>query len=165
VHPVAVVESEYSLWERHVEAEILPQARQLGTGLIAHSPLGKGFLAGELTSSGQFGPGDHRRHHPRLQGDNLLHNRVLVEEAATVAAACGLTTSQVALAWLLGRGPDIVPIPGSRRLEHIAENLAAVDVRLAPDVVERLTAIFAPERVSGSRHPAHRAAAGVARDG
>ncbi|MEO3778531.1 aldo/keto reductase [Micromonospora sp. B11E3] len=156
VHPVAAVESEYSLWERHLEAEILPAARDLGVVLIAHSPLGKGFLAGELRAPEELGEGDHRRNHPRLQGTNFRHNRAMVDEASGLAAELGVSPARLSLAWLLGRGPDVVPIPGSRRVEHLRDNAAATELTLTAEQQARLDGIFAPDRVAGSRHPAHR---------
>ncbi|WP_370942160.1 aldo/keto reductase [Amycolatopsis sp. cg5] len=165
VHPIAAVESEYSLWERHVESEILPAARELGTGLVAHSPLGKGFLAGLLSSADQLGETDHRRNHPRFQGENFRDNRALLSEAAKIAAGLGITLGRLALAWLLSRGDDIVPIPGSRRITHIDDNTAAVRTRLTPSQILALDEIFAAGRVSGDRHPAHRKLAGADRDG
>ncbi|RKT55534.1 aldo/keto reductase [Saccharothrix australiensis] len=162
---IAALESEYSLWERHVEAEILPTARELGIGLVAHTPLGKGFLTGAHRSPGDLGERDHRRNHPRFREGNFERNRELVEEAAAIAARTGMTPAQLALAWLLSAGPDVVPIPGSRRPEHLRENVRAAALRLDAADRARLAEVFAPERVAGERHPAHRRVAGVAEDG
>ncbi|MFJ9109804.1 aldo/keto reductase [Streptomyces sp. NPDC102283] len=165
VHPVTALESEYSLWERHVEDDILPTARELGVGLLAHTPLGKGFLTGTLHSPVELGERDHRRNHPRWQGENFLRNREMVDEAADIATELGVSRARLALAWLLARGDDIVPIPGSRRHAHLTDNAAATGLVLSPDQVARLEGIFRPERVSGARHPAHREQAGADRDG
>ncbi|MER7815528.1 aldo/keto reductase [Streptomyces sp. NPDC096153] len=165
VHPVTALESEYSLWERHIEDDILPAARELGVGLLAHTPLGKGFLTGALRGPGELGERDHRRNHPRWQGDNFRHNRAMVDEAAETAAELGVSRARLALAWLLSRGEDIVPIPGSRRPAHLADNAAAAELRLSVEQTARLEGIFRPGRVAGSRHPAHRKQAGADRDG
>ncbi len=157
VHPVTALESEYSLWERGVEAEILPTARELGVGFVAHTPLGKGFLSGDLHSPDEFADGDYRRNHPRLQGDNFRHNRRLLARIEAISARERRTPSQLALAWLLARGADVVPIPGSRRVEHIEENVAATTVRLSAGDEAALAEVFAAGRVRGSRHPARRA--------
>ncbi|WP_433226625.1 aldo/keto reductase [Microtetraspora malaysiensis] len=165
VQPISVLESEYSLWERHIEAEILPAARDLGVGLVAHSPLGKGFLTGTLPSPEHFGEGDHRRNHPRLQGENFRHNQRMVTQAQPIAQELGVPLSRLALAWLLSRGDDVVPIPGSRSLEHLHSNITAIGIRLTERHIRLLEEIFQPDRVAGSRHPAHRRAAGVDKDG
>ncbi|MER6775164.1 aldo/keto reductase [Streptomyces bacillaris] len=165
VHPIIALESEYSLWERHVEAEILPAARESGTTLIAHSPLGKGFLTGLLENPDDLGEGDHRRNHPRLQSGNFQHNRRMVDEAQEVATELGVSPARLALAWLLARGKDIVPIPGSRRGSHMEDNIAAVRLALSEEHTARLDRIFRPGRVAGSRHPGHRRTAGADRDG
>ncbi|KAB8178274.1 aldo/keto reductase [Microbispora catharanthi] len=165
VQPISVLESEYSLWERHIEAEILPAARDLGVGLVAHSPLGKGFLTGTLPSPEHFGDGDQRRNHPRLQGDNFRHNQRMVAQARPIAQELGVPLSRLALAWLLSRGDDVVPIPGSRSLGHLHSNVAAAEIRLTERHIRLLEEIFQPGRVAGSRHPAHRRAAGVDKDG
>lgn len=165
VHPVTVLESEYSLWERHVEDDILPVARELGVGVLAHTPLGKGFLTGALSSPDELEERDHRRNHPRWQGDNFRRNREMVDEAAELAAQLGVGRARLALAWLLARGDDIVPIPGSRRHAHLADNAAASELVLSPGQIAHLDGIFRPRRVAGARHPAHRKQAGADRDG
>lgn len=156
IHPISALETEYSLWERHVEYAVLPEARALGIALVAHTPLGKGFLAGRVRTSGDLGPRDHRRNHPRFQDGNLRRNRLLTIDAERLAAAAGATTAQLALAWLLARGPDIVPIPGSRRTAHIDENIAATGLRLSPADLAALDGVFAPGRVWGGRQPLNR---------
>ncbi|WP_035279731.1 aldo/keto reductase [Actinokineospora spheciospongiae] len=152
VHPITAVESEYSLWERGVREEVLPALRELGIGFVAHTPLGKGFLSAALRSPADFAEGDHRRNHPRLRGENFHHNRALLAPLEAIAAREGRSPSQIALAWLLAQGEDVVPIPGSRRAEHVEENAAATGIRLSPADVAQLAVAFAAERVRGSRH-------------
>ncbi|MEV4921991.1 aldo/keto reductase [Streptomyces roseoverticillatus] len=156
VHPLTAVESEYSLWERHVEDDILPTVRELGIGFTAHTPLGKGFLAGALVTTDQLGPGDHRRNHPRFQGENFRRNRRLIAEAEEASAETGLPLATLALAWLLSRGPEIVPIPGTRRRTHLEANAAAADHLITPEQADRLAALVPPALVSGSRQPVRR---------
>jgi aryl-alcohol dehydrogenase-like predicted oxidoreductase len=158
VHPITVLESEYSLWERRVETEILPVLRELGIGFVAHTPLGKGMLAGAVGGDSVLGPGDIRRNHPRFQGENLRRNAELAAGMAETAARLGLSLPQLALAWLLARGEDVVPIPGTRSAGHLAANLAAADAALSAADVEHLSTLIAPERVAGAGGPAHRAA-------
>lgn len=165
VAPITALESEYSLWERHIETEILPTARQLGIGLVAHTPLGKGFLTGTHHSPGEFGAGDMRRNHPRFQDGHFQRNQVLVHEARGIAERLGVSLARLALAWLLSRASEVVPIPGSRREEQLRDNAAAADLELSTADQELLASVFAAERVSGERHPAHRRRAGVAREG
>jgi aryl-alcohol dehydrogenase-like predicted oxidoreductase len=153
-HPVAVLQTEYSLWERGVEAEILPTARELGVGFVASSPLGRGFLAGALSSPDDLAQGDGRRGFPRWQGGDFAHNRELVRGAAALAAEIGATPPQVALAWLLARGADVVPIPGTRSPERAAENLAAADLRLTEAQAAELDRLFPPGAAAGDRYPA-----------
>ena len=130
VHPITALQTEYSLWTRDVEAEILPTVRELGIGFVAYSPLGRGFLTGRFTSSDDFGDGDFRSHHPRFQGDNLAANLALVERVKDLAGRKGATPGQVALAWVLAQGDDIVPIPGTKRRAYLEENLGAPGVVL-----------------------------------
>jgi aryl-alcohol dehydrogenase-like predicted oxidoreductase len=130
VHPITAVQTEYSLWSRDPEDELLPTLRELGIGFVAYSPLGRGFLTGEITSVDDLAPDDFRRHVPRFQGENFQRNLNLVQEVRELAAAKGCTPGQLAIAWLLAQGPDIVPIPGTKRLRYLEENLAAVDVQL-----------------------------------
>ncbi|MEV0275038.1 aldo/keto reductase [Streptomyces sp. NPDC050610] len=155
-HPVTALQSEYSLWERHVEAEILPAARELGIGFVAHTPLGKGLLTRALAEPDQLRPGDIRLNHPRFQGESFRHNVQLAAELDAVVADTGLGAAQLALGWLLARGNDIVPIPGTRSGAHLAANLSAADVRLSAELVERLSTLVPPERVTGPRTPVRR---------
>lgn len=153
VHPITAVQSEYSLWTRDVEDEVLPTLRELGIGLVAYSPLGRGFLTGAITSPDDLAENDWRRGNPRFQGENFAKNLQLVAEVEKVAADKGVTAAQLALAWVLAQGDDIVPIPGTTRPGRIAENLAAIDVELTADDLARLDAI-APKGVAvGDRYP------------
>lgn len=151
VHPIAAVQSEYSLWNRDPEALLLPVMRELGVALVAFSPLGRGFLAGALAGGGALDEDDMRRRLPRFQGDNLARNRPIAERVAEVATRHGATAAQVALAWVLGRGDDVIPIPGTRRRENLESNVAAAALRLDPEDLARLDDPgLAP---SGDRYP------------
>jgi aryl-alcohol dehydrogenase-like predicted oxidoreductase len=149
VHPVAAVQSEYSLWTRDPEAEVLPVLRELGIGLVPYAPLGHGFLTGNIRSLDGLDAGDWRRTNPRFTGGNLERNLHIADEVAAVAAEVGATPAQVALAWLLAQGDDIAPIPGTTRISRVEENTAAVDVHLTDDQVARLDALRPP---AGERH-------------
>lgn len=131
VHPVTAVQTEYSLWTRDVEADILPACRELGIGFVAYSPLGRGFLTGRFQAGSQFEDGDFRAGLPRFAPDNARTNKALVDVVSDIARAKGCTPAQVALAWLLGKGDDIVPIPGTKRLKYLEENTAAASMRLS----------------------------------
>jgi aryl-alcohol dehydrogenase-like predicted oxidoreductase len=138
VHPITAVQTEYSLWTRDVEEEILPTLEELGIALVAYSPLGRGFLSGRFSSPEELDEGDFRRYGPRFTGENLLENRKLAERVRELAAEKGLTPGQLALAWVLHRGEHIVPIPGTKRISYLEENLAAADVQLSDEDVERI---------------------------
>jgi aryl-alcohol dehydrogenase-like predicted oxidoreductase len=153
VHPLTALQSEYSLWERGVEEKILPVLRELGIGLVPYSPIGRGFLTGAFQSPEQLAGDDWRRDNPRFQGENFKRNLRLVEEVQRIAAAAGVTAAQVALAWLLGQGEDIVPIPGTKRIKYLEENAAAADLRLDPSLWSRLDAVLAGFQTSGARYP------------
>ena len=133
IHPIAAVQMEYSLWTRDAEAEILPVCRELGIGLVAYSPLGRGFLTGRYDTPERLAASDVRRTMPRFIGDNLERNRAIAAQVTAIAATVGATPAQVALRWLLDRGADVVPIPGTRRPERLAENVAALAVRMPAD--------------------------------
>jgi aryl-alcohol dehydrogenase-like predicted oxidoreductase len=150
VHPVTAVQSEYSLWTRDPEAEVLPVLRELGIGFVAYSPLGRGFLTGAIRSLDVLDADDFRRHNPRFAGENLEQNIGIVEHVDRVAAEVGATPAQVALAWLLAQGDDIVPIPGTKRVERLEENVAAAAVTLTPEQLDDLGSIGAPV---GDRYP------------
>ncbi|MFD6443904.1 aldo/keto reductase [Promicromonospora sp. NPDC060204] len=149
VHPVAAVQSEYSLWTRDPEAEVLPVLRELGIGLVPYSPLGHGFLTGNIRSLEGLDPDDWRRTNPRFTGGNLERNLRILDEVRAVATEAGATPAQIALAWLLAQGEDINPIPGTRRVERLEENIAADRIRLTPDQIGRLNNLTP---ASGDRH-------------
>jgi aryl-alcohol dehydrogenase-like predicted oxidoreductase len=152
VHPITALQTEYSLWTRDPEPEVLPTCRELGIGFVAYSPLGRGFLTGAIKSPDDFDVDDTRRFHPRFQGENFARNLKLVEKVKQLAAEAGVTASQLALAWLLAQGEDIVPIPGTKRRKYLEENVAAVDLALAPELVLELQAIFPPDAAAGERY-------------
>jgi aryl-alcohol dehydrogenase-like predicted oxidoreductase len=151
VHPIAAVQSEYSLWTRDVEAEILPTLNELGIALVAYSPLGRGFLSGRFTSPEQLEEGDYRRHGPRFNGENLKQNLELAARVRELAAEREITPGQLAIAWVLHRGERIVPIPGTKRVAYLEENLAAADVRLSDAEVEQIADAVPP--AAGTRYP------------
>ncbi len=153
VHPITALQTEYSLWSRDPEDEILPTVRELGIGFVAYSPLGRGFLTGRFRSIDDLPPEDYRRHSPRFQGENFAKNLELVKRIERMAAAKGVTPSQLALCWLLTRGEDIVPIPGTRSIERLEENARAVDIALSPEELAEIDEI-APKGVAvGDRYP------------
>jgi aryl-alcohol dehydrogenase-like predicted oxidoreductase len=151
VHPIAALQTEYSLWSRDPEDEILPTVRELGIGFVAYSPLGRGFLSGQIRSLDDLAPDDYRRHSPRFQGENFERNLQLVQRVEELARDKGVTAGQLALAWVLHQGEDIVPIPGTKRRAYLEENAAAVDVQLTADEL-RTIAEALPE-VAGTRYP------------
>ena len=141
VHPITAVQSEYSLWSRDIEAEVLPTLRELGIGLVAYSPIGRGFLAGRFTNPEQeLDEGDFRRSNPRFTGENLARNQLLAAKIRELAEEKGVTSGQLALAWVLAQGEDIVPIPGTKRVSYLEENWAARDVELTDADLERIDA-------------------------
>lgn len=154
VHPIAAVQSEYSLWTRDPEGPggVLETCRDLGVGFVPYSPLGRGFLTGQIRSPEDFAPDDYRRHSPRFQGENFGRNLDLVREVERLAAGKGCTPSQLALAWVLAQGDDLVPIPGTKRVKYLEENLGALDVILTPDDLARIDAIFPAGAASGERY-------------
>jgi aryl-alcohol dehydrogenase-like predicted oxidoreductase len=152
VHPVSALQSEYSLWERNLEPEIIPLLRELGIGLVPFCPLGRGFLTGEVKRAEDYPEGDFRRTDPRYQGENFDANMRAAHAVREVARAKGAKPGQVALAWLLQRGDDIVPIPGTKRRHYLEENVAAATVRLAPADIDALDAALEPTRISGKRY-------------
>jgi aryl-alcohol dehydrogenase-like predicted oxidoreductase len=158
-HPITAVQTELSLWSRDAEAEVLPTVRELGIGYVAYSPLGRGFLTGQIQSPSDFAPDDTRSRHPRFTGDNFDKNIALVREVGAMAEEKGCTTAQLALAWVLAQGEDIVPIPGTKRIRYLDENIAALDIRLTSEDVERLDAILPPGAAAGERYHAQGMAA------
>src|SRR5688500_4435423 len=153
VHPIAALQTEYSLWTRDVEAEILPACRELGIGFVPYSPLGRGFLTGAIQGSGELAANDWRRTNPRFQEGNAEQNRALVEAVTELAQARGCTPAQLALAWLLAQGPDIVPIPGTRRISRLDENAGAAHIQLGDAELQRIAAVLASHAVAGTRYP------------
>lgn len=151
-HPITALQTEYSLWTRDVEAEILPACRRLGIGFVPYSPLGRGFLSGTLRSPEDLAPDDFRRSNPRFMGDNFAKNLALVEQVEKLAQAKGVTPSQLALAWVLAQGDDIVPIPGTKRRRYLEENIAALDVQLTPEELAAIEAIFPFAAAAGDRY-------------
>jgi aryl-alcohol dehydrogenase-like predicted oxidoreductase len=140
-HPITAVQTEYSLWTRELEAEILPTLRELGIGLVSYSPLGRGFLAGRFDSPEDLADDDFRRHGPRFTGANLEANRQLAARVRELADEKGVTAAQLALAWVLAQGTDVVPIPGTKRRSYVEQNAAAVDIELSDDELDRLAAL------------------------
>ncbi|HMK68167.1 MAG TPA: aldo/keto reductase, partial [Stellaceae bacterium] len=148
VHPIAVLQSEYSLWTRDIEAEVLPTCRELGIGMVPYSPLGRGFLTGKIASAQALQEGDARRAIPRFQGENFERNRALLSTIVRLAAAHEASPAQVALAWLLSRGEDIVPIPGTKDVSRLGENAGATQLQLSRDCLAELDREFLGDRVS-----------------
>jgi aryl-alcohol dehydrogenase-like predicted oxidoreductase len=158
VHPISALQSEYSLWERNLEPRIIPVLRELGIGLVPFAPLGRGFLTGVARRAEEYPEGDFRRGDPRYQGSNFDANMSAAGAVRDIASRKGLTPAQVALAWLLHKGDDIVPIPGTKRRTYLEENVKAADVRLTKDELAALDAALAPGRISGPRYaPVHQA--------
>jgi aryl-alcohol dehydrogenase-like predicted oxidoreductase len=154
VHPISVLQSEYSLWERNLEPRIIPLLRELGIGLVPFAPLGRGFLAGNVRRAEEYPEGDFRRGDPRYQGENFDANVRAASAVRDIAARRNATAGQIALAWLLHKGQDIVPIPGTKRRKYLEENVGAADVRLTRDDMAALDAALAPENVAGPRYGA-----------
>ncbi len=153
VHPISALQTEYSLWSRDPEDDVLPTVRELGIGFVAYSPLGRGFLTGRYRRFEDFEANDYRRNNPRFQGENFHKNLQLVDKVNELAQRKGATASQLALAWVMARGQDIVPIPGTKRVKYLEENVAAANVKLSADELKQLDAI-APKGVAlGTRYP------------
>lgn len=153
VHPVSVLQTEYSVFERDVEDTVLPVLRELGIGFVAYSPLGRGFLTGDVRPAEEYDEADMRRWDARWQGESYVANLAAVERLTVIAAGRGLTVTQLALAWLLGQGDDLVPIPGTRSTSRLAQNVAAADVTLTPDELAAIAAVL-PHGAFGERYPA-----------
>jgi aryl-alcohol dehydrogenase-like predicted oxidoreductase len=151
VHPITAVQTEYSLWTRDVEAEILPTLQELGIALVAYSPLGRGFLSGRFSSTDELEEGDYRRHGPRFTGANLEPNLALARRVKELANERGITPGQLALAWVLSRSPQIVPIPGTKRVSYLEENLAAADVELSEQDAQAIAEAL--PKAAGDRYP------------
>jgi aryl-alcohol dehydrogenase-like predicted oxidoreductase len=153
VHPMAALQSEYSLWTRDPEDGVLETCRELGIGFVAYSPLGRGFLTGQIRSADGFAEGDFRGHLPRFQGENLQRNLELVARVEEIAEEKGSTPGQIALAWVLSRGDDVVPIPGTKRRAYLEENAEAADIELTTEELERLEQAFPQGAAAGDRYP------------
>jgi aryl-alcohol dehydrogenase-like predicted oxidoreductase len=154
VHKIAAVQTELSLWSRDAEAEVIPTVRELGIGYVAYSPLGRGFLSGRFKSPEDFPEDDFRKFHPRFTGENFQKNLDLVREVEKMAEEKGCTTAQLALAWVLAQGEDIVPIPGTKHVRYLDENIGALDVKLTGDDLKRLDEILPPGAAAGERYHA-----------
>src|SRR4051812_8505599 len=152
VHPISALQTEYSLWSRDVEDEILPAVRELGIGFVAYSPLGRGFLTGRFKTIDDLDANDYRRHSPRFQGENFQRNLDLVERIEDLAREKGVTPSQLALAWVLHQGNDIVPIPGTKHVRYLEENAAAMDVELTDEDLARLDEVAPAGAAAGDRY-------------
>ncbi|MGB6486576.1 MAG: aldo/keto reductase [Steroidobacteraceae bacterium] len=155
VHPITALQSEYSLWERHVEDEILPTLRELGIGFVPYSPLGRGFLTGAIQDTNELSSGDSRKQrYPRFAGENFLKNQKLVANVRAIAERKGVETAQLALAWILAKGGDIVPIPGTKRRTYLEANAAAADIHLTPAEIAELEKAVPKNAVAGERYAA-----------
>jgi aryl-alcohol dehydrogenase-like predicted oxidoreductase len=153
VHPITAVQSEYSLWSRDIEDEVIPALRDLGIGLVAYSPLGRGFLSGEYKDPNDLAANDFRRSNPRFMGENFKRNLAALARLEQIASEKGVTTSQLALAWVLARGEDLVPIPGTKRRKYLEENAAAVNIRFSASELERIEAVAPKGFAAGDRYP------------
>jgi len=153
VHPISAVQSEWSLWSRDIEARVVPALRELGIGIVAYSPLGRGFLTGEIKSVDDLAPDDFRRNNPRFQGENFEKNLLLAEAVQKMARAKDVTPAQLALAWVLSRGDDVVPIPGTKRRTYLDDNAGAAGIELTPEHLKTLNAFFASDAAAGDRYP------------
>jgi aryl-alcohol dehydrogenase-like predicted oxidoreductase len=153
VHPITALQTEYSLWERHVEAEILPTVRELGIGFVPYSPLGRGFLTGAIAQKSDLDPSDFRmERYPRFSGDNFAKNQALVDRVRAIAERRGVKAGQLALAWVLAKGRDLVPIPGTKRRKYLEENAAAAEIHLTPAEVAELEAAVPQNEIAGDRY-------------
>jgi aryl-alcohol dehydrogenase-like predicted oxidoreductase len=155
VHPITALQTEYSLWTRDPEDEILPTCRELGIGFVAYSPLGRGFLTGQLKNFNDLAPDDYRRSSPRFQGENFQKNLDLVRRVEEVAREKGCKPSQLALAWVLAQGNDIVPIPGTKRRTYLEENIGALNLDLTANDLRRIDEVFPRDATAGARYPEH----------
>jgi len=155
VHPITALQTEYSLWTRDPEDEVLPTCRELGIGFVAYSPLGRGFLTGQFKSFDDLAADDYRRNSPRFQGDNFQKNLDLVRRVEEMAKQKGCKPSQLALAWVLAQGDDIVPIPGTKRRKYLEENVGALNLHLTPEDLRRVEEVFPRDATAGARYPEH----------
>jgi aryl-alcohol dehydrogenase-like predicted oxidoreductase len=155
VHPIAALQTEYSLWTRDPEDEILPTTRELGIAFVAYSPLGRGFLTGQIKRFEDFAPDDYRRNSPRFQGENFQRNLDLVARVEAIAKEKNCTPGQLALAWLLAQGQDVIPIPGTKRRKYLEENAGALNVKLSPRELKRIAEVAPHGAAAGLRYPEH----------
>jgi aryl-alcohol dehydrogenase-like predicted oxidoreductase len=153
VHPITALQTEYSLWSRDPEDEILPTVRELGIGFVAYSPIGRGFLSGRFKTIDDLEPNDYRRQSPRFQGENFERNLDVLRRIEEIARSKGVTPAQLAIAWVLAQGDDIVPIPGSKSIGHLEENIAAADIELTPDDLARIDEVAPKGVAAGDRYP------------
>jgi aryl-alcohol dehydrogenase-like predicted oxidoreductase len=153
IHPITAVQSEYSLWSREPENEVLATCKELGIAFVAYSPLGRGFLTGQITKFEDFAADDYRRHSPRFQGDNFKKNLDLVHQIEILAKEKNCTASQLALAWVIAQGDFIFPIPGTKRIKYLEENVGALKVHLSKEELEKLDAVFGKDAAFGTRYP------------
>jgi aryl-alcohol dehydrogenase-like predicted oxidoreductase len=153
IHPITAVQTEYSLWSRDPEGGILDVCRELNIGFVPYSPLGRGFLAGQIKTPADFPPGDYRLHAPRFQGENFTKNLDLVKQVVEIARAKRCTPAQLALAWVLAQGEHLVPIPGTKRRNYLDENIAATGIELTPDELAKIDAVFPQGSAAGQRYP------------
>ncbi|WP_280264915.1 aldo/keto reductase, partial [Nocardia wallacei] len=159
VHPVTALQSEWSLWTREIEAEVVPTCRELGIGIVPFSPLGRGFLTGAVTSTADLPADDMRRNLPRFADGNFDRNLAIVDALRRIADEKGVTAGQLALAWVQSRGADVVPIPGTKRRTYLEQNIAAVDIELSAEDTARIEAAAPADAVAGARYPEHLARA------
>jgi len=152
VHPIAALQTEYSLWSRDPEGELLDTVRELGIGFVAYSPLGRGFLTAKITNLDELAKDDWRRGMPRFEQENFRRNMELVEKIRAIAASNGCTPAQLALAWVMAQGDDIVPIPGTKRRQYLEENVGALDIRLTPEELTEIDSLIPPGAAAGSRY-------------
>ena len=155
IHPITALQTEYSLWTRDPEDEVLPTCRELGIGFVAYSPLGRGFLTGQFKTFDDLAADDYRRNSPRFQGDNFQKNLDLVRRVEEMAKQKGCKPSQLALAWVLAQGDDIVPIPGTKRRKYLEENVGAINIQLTPEDLRRIDEVFPRDATAGARYPEH----------
>ena len=155
VHPITALQTEYSLWTRDPEDEVLPTCRELGIGFVAYSPLGRGFLTGQFKTFDDLAADDYRRNSPRFQGENFQKNLDLVRRVEEMAKQRGCKPSQLALAWVLAQGNDIVPIPGTKRRKYLEENVGAINIQLTPEDLRRIDEVFPRDATAGARYPEH----------
>lgn len=156
VHPISALQTEYSLWSRDIEAEILPVIRELGISLVAYSPLGRGFLTGTIQNLDSLAPNDFRRYTPRMAEENLKENVKIVDDISSIAQEAGCTNAQLALAWVLAKGEDIVAIPGTKKLKYLMDNINSSKIKLDGETVKQLESVITPDRVKGMRYPEER---------